>query len=162
MTDTHLSGPVKPTARAQTLRFQKLANCVVRALLRTPLVSRAIGRRLVTIFVVGRKTGRRFAVPVAYTRHDAALLVASEFVWIRNLRSGEVVDILLAGRRRSADVRVLTEEASVVEHLALMASDNHQFAKFNKIGIDQNGTPVLEDLHLAWAAGSRIALLTPR
>jgi deazaflavin-dependent oxidoreductase (nitroreductase family) len=116
----------------------------------------------VTIYVVGRKTGRRFAVPVAYTRHDDALLVASEFGWIRNLRSGDAVDIRLAGRRQSAALRVLTEEASVVEHLALMASDNHRFAKFNKIGFDQNGAPVLEDLHLAWMAGTRIVLLTLR
>jgi hypothetical protein len=59
-------------------------------------------------------------------------------------------------------MQVLTEESDVVEHLALMARDNHQFAKFNKIGLDQNSAPVPEDLHLAWAAGNRVALLTPR
>jgi deazaflavin-dependent oxidoreductase (nitroreductase family) len=160
--DINMPHVEKPVARAQTLRHQKLANRLVLALLRAPLVSRAIGRRLVTIYVIGRKTGSRFAVPVAYTRHDGALLVASEFPWIRNLRSGDTVDIRLAGRRQRAAVRVLTEEVAVVEHLALMASDNHQFAKFNKIGFDEHDAPVLEDLHLAWAAGTRIALLTPQ
>jgi len=43
-----------------------------------------------------------------------------------------------------------------------MARDNHQFAKFNKIGFDRNGEPRLDDLHLAWGAGARIAVLTPR
>jgi hypothetical protein len=49
-----------------------------------------------------------------------------------------------------------------VEHLAMMARDNHQFAKFNEIGPDQPGNPLPEDLHHAWAAGARVAVLTPR
>jgi len=43
-----------------------------------------------------------------------------------------------------------------------MAPDNHQFAAFNRIGLDQRGNPRPGDLHLAWAAGARAALLTPR
>jgi hypothetical protein len=44
----------------------------------------------------------------------------------------------------------------------MMARDNHQFANFNKIGLDQNGEPRPDDLHLAWAAGARVVVLTPR
>ena len=69
---------------------------------------------------------------------------------------------VLRGRRRAADVQVLRDEAGVVEHLGLMARDNHQFAKFNKIGFDEHGDPRPDDLHLAWAAGTRVALLTPQ
>jgi hypothetical protein len=29
---------------------------------------------------------------------------------------------------------VMTDESGVVEHFAMMARDNHQFANFNKIG----------------------------
>ena len=60
--------PARP--RAATLRWQGLANRVVRTLLATPLVSRAIGARLVVLYVVGRTSGRRMVVPVAYTRHE--------------------------------------------------------------------------------------------
>ncbi len=134
----------------------------MRGLLRAPLLSRVVGKRLITVYVVGRKSGRRYAVPVAYTRHDGALLVGSQFAWARNLRTGERVQVRLAGTLRSADVRVLTDEAGVVDYLARMAADNHQFAKFNRIGIDQHGHPRPEDLHLAWAAGARVAVLTPR
>jgi hypothetical protein len=72
------------------------------------------------------------------------------------------VDIRLQGKRRPADVQVLTDEASVVEHYAVMARDNHQWAKFNKIAIDRDGNPNPGDLHLAWAAGGRAVVLTPR
>lgn len=155
------AGKPIPTARAQTLRLQGLVNRVIRGLLRTPLLSLVVGRRLITVYVVGRMSGRHYAVPVVYTRHDGALLVGSQFAWARNLRSGEPAQIRLAGRLRYADVRMLTDEAGVVEHLRLMARDNRQFAKFNKIGFDL-GEPRSDDLHLAWAAGARIAVLTPR
>jgi hypothetical protein len=66
------------------------------------------------------------------------------------------------GKQRQADIRVLTHEADVVEHFAVMARENHQFAKFNKIGLDEAGNADPADLHLAWAAGARAVRLTPR
>lgn len=147
--------------RAQTLRLQGPANRVARGLLRTPLVSRLIGRRLLIVYVVGRKSRRRYDVPVAYVRDRETLLISSPFPWMRNLRSGQSVDILLLGSRRTVDVQVLTDEPGVVECLALMARRNRQFAKFNKIEIDEGGQPDANDLHLAWAAGARVARLTP-
>jgi deazaflavin-dependent oxidoreductase (nitroreductase family) len=164
MTDQPVTGRplVTPGPRAQTLAAQALVNRIVRGLLRTPLVSRLAGSRLVTVYVVGRKSGRRYAVPVAYTRHEGDLLIGTPFGWGRNLRTGEAVAIRLKGRRRLADVRVLAEEQGVVDAYAVMARDNHNFAKFNNIGFDSGGNPVPADLHLAWAAGARAFRLTPR
>lgn len=150
------------TSRARTLPLQRVVNVVVRGVLRAPLLSALVGRRLCTLYVVGRRSGRRYAVPVAYTRHDAGLLVASQFGWARNLRTGEQLHIRLAGRRLPADVQVFSDEAGVVDRLAEMARDNHQFARFNKIGFDGRGEPRSDDLHDCWVAGTRVALLTPR
>jgi len=155
-------GQPASAVRAQTLPLQGLVNRVIRGLLRAPLLSRLVGKRLITVYPVGRKSGRHYAVPVAYTRRDGTLLVGTQFAWVRNLRTGEPVDIRLDGKRRSADVQVVADETGVVEHLALMARDNHQFARFNKIGLDQRGDPRPGDLQLAWAAGARVAVLTPR
>ena len=155
-------GQPTPDVRAQTLALQGLANRIVRGLLRTPLLCRVVGNRLITLYVVGRKSGQDYIVPVAYTHHDSILLIGTPFAWGRNLRTGEPVDIRLKGKRRPADVEVFSDEASVVEHYAVMARDNHNFAKFNKIGLDQAGDPSPADLHLAWAAGARVIRLTPR
>jgi deazaflavin-dependent oxidoreductase (nitroreductase family) len=152
----------RPGPRAQTLAAQGLVNRIIRGLLRTPLVDRLVGSRLVTVYVVGRKSGRRYSVPVAYTTHEGDLLIGTPFGWGRNLRTGEAVAIRLKGRRRLADVRVLTEERDVVDAYAVMARDNHSFARFNSIGFDPGGNPIPADLHLAWAAGARAFRLTPR
>ena len=123
---------------------------------------RVVGNRLITVYVVGRKSGRHYNVPVAYTHHDGILLIGTPFAWGRNLHTDERVDIRLKGKRRTADVEVFSDETGVVEHYAVMARDNHNFAKFNKIGLDQTGDPSPADLHLAWAAGARVIRVTPR
>jgi deazaflavin-dependent oxidoreductase (nitroreductase family) len=147
--------------RARTLTGQRVVNRLVRGLLRTPLLSRALGKRLITIYVIGRKTGHRYTLPVAYIRQGEALLIGSPFGWIRNLRTGEQVDIRLKGKRLPASVEVVADEAGVVDAYATMARNN-QFAKFNRIGVDAGGNPNPAHLHLAWAAGARAVRLTPR
>ena len=145
----------------QTLALQGLANRAVRGLLRTPLLSRAVGKYLITVYVVGRKSGKRYTIPVAYTRHDTVLLIGTPFGWGRNLRTGEPVDVRLKGKRRRADVEAITDEAGVVENFAIMSRDNRNFANFNKIGFDADGNPNPADLHRAWVNGARAFRLTP-
>ena len=147
---------------AHTLRFQGVANRVVRVLLATPLLARLVGARLLTVYVVGRKSAKRYTVPVAYTRHEGALLFATEFRWARNLRTGEPVDVRYRGRRRTADVTVTTDEAGVIADYGTLARDNHQFARFNRIAFDAAGEPDPDDLRRCWAAGGRSIRLTPR
>jgi hypothetical protein len=147
---------------AHTLAFQDAANRVVRVLLRTPLLARLVGGRLVTVYVVGRKSGKRYTVPVAYSSHEGALLFGTEFRWARNLRTGEPVEIRLKGRRRTADVTVTTDEAGVLADYGFLARDNHQFARFNRVALDAAGEPSLADLHRCWAAGARTVRLVLR
>lgn len=147
--------------RAQMLPFQSAVNRITRGLLRVPILNRVAGARLIVIDVVGRSSGRRYQVPVAYTRRGDHLLVGTPFAWGRNLRTGEPVTILLKGRHVTADVTVLSDEADVVEAYEIMSRDNRQFAKFNKIDLDDRGNPNPGDLRLAWAAGARAFRLTP-
>lgn len=148
--------------RVQTLRYQAAVNWFVRGLLRAPLVSRGIGQRLVTLYLVGRKSGKRYTVPVAYTLHEGALLIGTPFGWGRNLRTGVPVEVRFKGRRRTADVVVRTAEQDVVEDYAVMARDNRNFASFNKISVDKSGDPDPADLRQAWATGARAIRLTLR
>jgi deazaflavin-dependent oxidoreductase (nitroreductase family) len=150
------------TPRARTLALQGTVNRLMRGLLRMPLICRVVGRRLLTLYVIGRTSGRRYVIPVAYTRHDGALLVGTPFGWGRNLRTGEPVEVRLRGKRRRADVEVFADETGEVECYAAMARDNHQFARFNQINFDPAGEPDPDDLRAAWATGARAFRLTVR
>ena len=72
------TGGPTPNPRAQTLPLQGLVNQLVRGLLRVPLLCRLVGRRLITLYVIGRKSGRQYGIPVAYTRQQGVLLVGTQ------------------------------------------------------------------------------------
>ena len=147
---------------ARTLPTQGLVNRIVNGLLHVPLVARGIGRPLITLHVVGRRSGKRYTVPVAYTRHGDELLIGTPFGWARNLRTGDTVEVNFKGRRRTADVVVLIDEASVVEDYRIIARDNRSFARFNNIRRDATGNPDPDDLRQAWVAGARVLRLRLR
>jgi hypothetical protein len=99
------------SARARTLPLQPLVNRVIRGLLRTPLLCRPAGRRLITVYLAGRNQaalrhpGRLHSPQQNHAGRQPVRLGA------RNLHSGEPVHIRLAGQRRPADVQVVADQA---------------------------------------------------
>jgi deazaflavin-dependent oxidoreductase (nitroreductase family) len=164
MTDKpHTGDPASPAGqRAHTMPGQRVVNLLVRGLLRTPGLAPIVGGRLVTLYIIGRKSGRRYSVPVAYTADGNDLLIGTSFGWGRNLRAGEPVAIRLKGKRRRVDVQVSTTEPEVVSAYAHMARVNPTFAKFSNIHVSEDSEPDRHDLHLAWAGGARAIRLTPQ
>lgn len=152
------------TAGPQPLAsYQGVLNSVMKFLLRAPLVSRGIGSRLLTFTVVGRKSGKTYVIPLAYTRHEGKLLVGTRlWPWTKNLRPGEPATVRVKGRQRPADWELFTDEQSVVELYGVIARDNHANAKFNGIGFAPDGSPNVADLHQAWAKGCAVIRLTLR
>jgi deazaflavin-dependent oxidoreductase (nitroreductase family) len=144
------------------MALQNVANAIVRGLLGTPGIAGGIGKRLITLYVVGRKSGKRYTVPVAYTAHEGKILIGTPFGWGKNLRTGETLEVKYKGARRTADVEVAKDEGSVTTLYAVMCRDNHNFAKFNKVRLDKDGNPNPDDLHAAWEAGARAFKLTLR
>lgn len=144
------------------MALQGVANVVMRGLLSTPGIASGIGKFLITLYVVGRKSGRHYTLPVAYTQHEGALLIGTPFGWGKNLRTGEPLDVRYKGKRRTADVEVVKDESGVVAVYDVMCRDNRNFAKFNKVRLAQDGTPDAADLRAAWQAGARAFKLTLR
>ena len=142
------------------MAIQKPMNVMIRTLLKTPGIANGVGKRLITLHVVGRKSGKHIDVPVAYTKHQDAILVGTPFAWGKNLRTGEPLKVTYKGKLRTADVYVAKDETDVVALLDVMCRDNHQFAKFNKVGFDAAGNPVPDDMRRAWEHGARVFKLT--
>jgi hypothetical protein len=151
------SGP-KPIAP-----YQNAVNRLMRVLLRTPLLSLGIGKRLLAFNLVGRKSGKKYVIPVAYTRHEGKLLVGViAKKWASNIRPGEPVSITLLGRKRLADVVIRRDEASVVQLFDVIARDNHAHAAFSGVGYDADGSPHRADLLQAYEKGAVVIELTVR
>jgi F420H(2)-dependent quinone reductase len=84
-------------------RLMTRLNPLVAGLLRSPLHSLA-SRWLLVLTVTGRRSGRRYAIPVGYQRDGDRLVVlvsnARRKRWWRNYRSPGPVELLLRGRPR--------------------------------------------------------------
>ncbi|MEV0246759.1 nitroreductase/quinone reductase family protein [Nocardia sp. NPDC050712] len=145
------------------MKRQQLVNSIVRKLLRVPGLSGVIGKRLLVLHVVGRKSGKTFDVPVAYTRHDGAILIGTALrPWVKNLIAGTPVSASLGGRPREFAPRVHTGELDVMRLYEIIARDNPTNAKFNGIGFAADGAPEKADIYQTWKLGGVVIELTPR
>ena len=75
-------------------------NPFVSAILRSRFHRMLSGRMLLLTFA-GRKTGKRYTIPVGYTREGDTLVLLSGYPWWKNLRGGAHVAMRLEGSERT-------------------------------------------------------------
>ncbi len=90
----------------------RLANPVVRTLLRSPLHA-LLDPGVLLLHVTGRKTGREYTIPVSFTDIDGQLTVVTADRWRLNLRDSKDVEVTWHGRRRRVRARLHEDPASV-------------------------------------------------
>jgi hypothetical protein len=129
--------------------------------MRTPLLSHGIGTALITLYVVGRTSRSRYTIPVTYVPYNGALLFGTPFRWDQpdhRHTDRHPVQRPTATRRRARGHR-RGRRRGLYE---VMLRANRNFATFNKIRVDQAGSPNAEHLHASLPAGTRAFLLSPR
>lgn len=120
--------------------LQRFGNIFVIGLLRSPLHRLGSGS-LLLITYRGRRSGRRFTIPVMYAEREGTLTI---FVghperkrWWRNLRVGAEVEVRLRGRRLRGQAEVVEDSAAVETYLdryprsrtAIEAADSPTFVR---------------------------------
>lgn len=91
----------------------QVINPVLRRVLRTPLGGRIAEFMLVDF--TGRKSGRRFSVPVSAHHLDGVLYVVLEAQWKYNFRDGADAQVYHLGKKTAMHGRLITEPDSVVD-----------------------------------------------
>ncbi len=143
--------------------FQDKLNTLIRGLLKVPVLSGIVGKRLATLHVVGRKSGTVYDVPVAYTVHESTLLIGTSLrPWVKNLKGGAELTVSRGSAPETFTATVYTGETDVIELFAVIARDNKQNAKFNGIGYLPDGEPSKADIYQTWQQGGVVIGLTPR
>ncbi|MGV9413504.1 nitroreductase/quinone reductase family protein [Nocardia sp. NPDC003693] len=152
------------TTGPQPIRgYQGFLNRIIRVLLKVPGPAGVVGKRLLILHVVGRKSGRVYDVPLAYTRHEGDLLIGTaDHPWVRNIRKDVPLEFTAGGPRRTADAEVHTDSESVMRLYEVVARDNARNATFNGIGFDPDGSPNKADIYQTWQQGGVVIRLTPR
>ena len=111
-------GPAHPYVTSyepgvQHRRLFKATNVFMRALLRTRLGERMQGLSILTF--IGRKTGRRYAVPVSVMDYDGGQIVLTASPWRANLRGGADVEVRAGRTTRRMHATVVEDPERVAD-----------------------------------------------
>lgn len=133
----------------------------MRWMLSSPRRASGVGKHLLLLHLIGRKSGRALTLPVAYRRlPDGRLLVLTSSTWRVNLRGRPDVDVTLLGRRQPARAELVEDEEAVAGvYEGLIATEGHGSAT-RRMGIRVNvdREPTHEELVEA-ARGDRLSAI---
>jgi hypothetical protein len=150
----------RPAMRDNSARGQRAVNRFVRTLLHSPLHGLMSGR-LTLLYVTGRKSGTRYAVPTAYTDHAGQVLLSSAGSWVRNLRGGGQVELQHHGRRIIATAEIAPDRARAYEIAEALLPPNPILRNFVQVGLDDEGRPAQDEFDAALARGVKFIALHP-
>ena len=142
----------------------KMGNPLVRMFLGSPL-HRVIDDSFLVLHLTGRKTGRRYDIPVGYVDMEGRLIVVTVARWRVNLRGGADVEVTLRGRLRPMHALLEEDPASVaVSYQAMIDRIGWKKAQ-RQLGFSLPGGRAPTVLELKDAAGEygwSVITLTPR
>ncbi|MEU3275424.1 hypothetical protein ABZ639_31625 [Saccharomonospora sp. NPDC006951] len=137
--------------------FFTAANGIVRWVLRSPL-HRVLSGRLMVIAYEGARTGRPYAIPVAYYRWSPGEVwaFAARTGWASNFRSPRTVRLTLAGRAVAAEAELVEDRERVADLLRdLIRGSGPKVIQDPFLGLPKDREPTREET-LAAADKARI------
>jgi deazaflavin-dependent oxidoreductase (nitroreductase family) len=129
----------------------RLVNPFVGLLLRSPLHG-LMSADVMLITVTGRRSGRRYTMPVSYLRDGDRVrcLTGREMTWWRNLRGGADVTLQLAGEERRGRAEAVVDDADRIERaLADFLTRLPRDAVYYEVGLDGAQRPLEADVQRA-------------
>jgi deazaflavin-dependent oxidoreductase (nitroreductase family) len=136
-----------------------LANPPVRILARSP-AHRLLDRTTLVLHVTGRRTGRRYDLPVSFVKVGEEFFVVTQHRWRVNLRGGADLEITHAGRRRAAHAEVDEAPAAVARGLSAVIAEIGWPGARHLLGLrtSHGAAPSKAELE-AWAARDSLAVV---
>jgi F420H(2)-dependent quinone reductase len=102
--------------------LMKLMNPVTRWLLGSRLHTR-VSEVLLLLHYRGRRTGRRYTVPVGYNWIDGRLSVLTNSSWRHNFEGGRDLEVTYRGQRRPAHAQLVSDPETVATIYHELISD---------------------------------------
>lgn len=92
----------------------RAVNPVLGFLLRTPLMG-PMRKQMMVVNVTGRKSGRRYSIPLSAHRIDNTLYALTSAPWKNNFRDGATAEVLHGGKTTSMRGELITDPATVAD-----------------------------------------------
>jgi hypothetical protein len=131
-------------------RVLRMINPFVSLILHSPLHGLLSGRLLLLTFT-GRKSWKRYTIPLGYTAEGDALILFSSYSWYKNLRGGRPVVVHLRGVGRTGRAEAIEERDAVLEEAEHLVAEYGLKEASARIGLalDIEPPPSREELATA-------------
>jgi hypothetical protein len=139
--------------------FQKTMNNLMGIVLRTPLHG-PLSKSLMTLAFIGRKSGKRYQIPVAYAERDGVILVTSKANWWKNLQGGATVNLWLRGEKRIGTCEVDTDVDGISAGYKTLLSASPRLGEMIGVTLDADGEPDREQVAQARENGYVLLRIT--
>jgi hypothetical protein len=116
-------------AQRRQARIMRMVNIPMRRLLQLPFET-PLSRRLMLLFLTGRRTGKSYRQPVSYVADGQTLLSPGGGNWKLNLREGQPIRVRLQGRDVQARPEFVDEPGEVERLLEKMLAINPRLTSF--------------------------------
>jgi hypothetical protein len=138
----------------------RVFNVPMRFVLGLPIKT-PLGKRLMLVYLTGRKTGRRSRQPVSYIRDEESLLTPGGGRWKLNLAAGQPTHVRFSGRDIDLRPELVREPAEIDRLLGVMSAKNPMVGRFVPIPKAADGHYERGLLELAIQHGFRIVRWHP-
>jgi hypothetical protein len=156
--------PRPPLTRRLMIRVMpvvfRVLNVPMRFVLGLP-ASTPLGKRLMLVYLTGRKTGRQYRQPISYVRDGETLLTPGGGRWKLNLVEGQPTHVLVRGRDISLRPELVREPVEVDRLLGVMSASNPMAGRFVPIPKGADGHYDRGRLELAIRHGFCIVRWSP-
>jgi hypothetical protein len=89
-------------------------NPIMRALLRTPVMG-SMRKQMMVVSFSGRKSGRRYSIPLSAHRIDNDIYAITSATWKHNFRDGADAEVLLDGKTTAMRGELIDDPAAVAD-----------------------------------------------
>jgi deazaflavin-dependent oxidoreductase (nitroreductase family) len=114
-----------------------------------------VSKDIMLLTVTGRKTGKRYPMPVSYARDGDLIICSTDRTradWWKNLHGGATVTLRLCGKEVSGEAKVISEDRqALIKGINTMLTQVPRDAKHYEVRLDENKKPLAEDVSRATA-----------
>jgi deazaflavin-dependent oxidoreductase (nitroreductase family) len=136
------------------MNWQRIYNPIVILILHSPLHS-LIDKSTILITYTGRKSGKKYTIPVSYVHDGDTLMMISqkEHSWWKNLRGGAQVTLYMQGQTLKARGEVFTDAETVANKVLLFLQQFPGYQRLIHIKLTANGQPENPEAFQRFAQG---------
>ncbi len=124
-------------------------NKMMHWILRSPLHG-VVSKNIMLITVTGRKSGKKYTLPVSYARDGDLVLCSTDRAvgsWWKNLRGGADVTLRLRGKDIAGHATVIyDDQEAVAKGIETMLKYVPRDAKYYQVRLDDEKRPLPEDI----------------